>query len=246
MTKSRKLFAIGAAVIVFAAGCGTEKNTAEEGGKQKAGQASFADTEQNELVEGTESSLEQELEEMFLAAEEDSMGSSLDVVYAEEAEYPQLAEFLIAYYQVPEEEQARTRYYYNYIDLNEDGTDEIFAVVIGDYTEGKSGGAPAVILNVDGDGHFTVLEAFAEINTPVMISTNVTNGWRDIILDRYGLHDGDGYLICQYQPEGGYQTEYNELVEELEPIPCTQILSNNLIDDMDQGRYLTLATEQAE
>lgn len=124
--------------------------------------------EQTESVEeSTEHfSVEQELEEMFLAAEEDNMTSSLDVVYAEEEMYPELAQFLAEYYQIPEEDWERTRYYYNYIDLNEDGTDEIFAVVLTDITKGNPGGSPAIILEQDDAGAFTVLESFEEIATP--------------------------------------------------------------------------------
>ena len=54
--------------------------------------------------------------------------------YAEKTPDPALAEFLISYYQIPDEEQSKARYYYNHIDLNEDGTVEIFVVVVGEYT----------------------------------------------------------------------------------------------------------------
>lgn len=85
-----------------------------------------------------------------------------------------------------------------------------------------------------------VLDAFAQIRTPVTISDNMTNGWHDIIFDVYGKGVEDGYLICHYNPEGGYQTEDNAFMTELEPVSGTQILSNNLIDDMDKGNYFTL------
>ncbi len=230
--------------ILLLSGCGTG-NTSTAGNLENKGDAVAEQTESVE--ESTEHfSVEQELEEMFLAAEEDTIASTLEVVYAEEEMYPELAQFLAEYYQIPEEDWEQTRYYYNYIDLNEDGTDEIFVVVLTDFTRGNPGGSPALILEQDDAGVFTVLESFEEIATPVMVSSNVTNGWRDIILDCYGLKDGDGYLICHYEPEIGYQGKNNELVDTLEPEPCTQILSNNLIDDMDQGRYLTLAGKHEE
>ncbi len=230
--------------MLLLTGCGTGSTDKTEETGQKNGTVA----EQTESVEeSTEHfSVEQELEEMFLAAEEDTIASTLDVVYAEEEMYPELAQFLAEYYQIPEEDWEQTRYYYNYIDLNGDGTDEIFAVVLTDFTKGNPGGSPALILEQDDAGAFAVWESFEEIATPVMVSSHVTNGWRDIILDCYGLKDGDGYLICHYEPEIGYQGEHNELVDTLEPEPCTQILSNNLIDDMDQGRYLTLAGKHEE
>lgn len=88
---------------------------------------------------------------------------------------PALAEFLISYYQVPDEEQSKTRYYYNHIDLNEDGTDEIFVVVVGEYTK-VSFGDPALILSEQADGTFQVIESFEGIHTPVTVSERMTNG----------------------------------------------------------------------
>ena len=114
--------------------------------------------------------------------------------------------------------------------------------MIGEYTESSSG-YPAVILSVDETGEFVVIEAFASIRTPITISEQTTNGWHDIIYYAYGGDEEDGYRIRHYNPEGGYQTELNEIVDELGPVGGTQILSNNLIDDMDQGRYLTLASQ---
>ncbi len=191
-------------------------------------------------VQGTE----QELEEVFLSADEDEEVLVIMEEYAEETPYPELAEFLINYYQIPEEYQSETRYYYNYVDLNDDGVDEIFAFVIGEYTE-VSYGDPALILWEEGET-FGVVESFEGIQTPVTISDQLTNGWHDIIYREYGLGAEDGYRICRFNPEGGYQTELSEVVDELEPMGGTQILSNNLIDDMDQGRYLTLAPAEEE
>lgn len=183
---------------------------------------------------------EMETEEIFMSAEEDSDVPTVEEVFAEAAPYPQLAEFLTAYYQIPEEYLAKTRYYYNYIDMNDDGVQEIFAVVIGDYTEAKNGN-PAVIVSVDETGAFLTLESFPSVKTPITISEHMTNGWHDIIYYAYGGDEEDGYRICRYNPEGGYKTELSEIVRDLEPVGGTQILSNNLIDDMDHDRYLTLA-----
>lgn len=191
-----------------------------------------------------EQGVEGELEEFFLSAEEAGDTLIMAEEFGEEEAYPGLAEFLAAYYQIPEEEQAETRYYYNYVDLNDDGIEEIFAVVIGEYTE-QPFGDPAVILTVEGE-EFSVLESFEGIHTPVTISDQTTNGWHDIIYMEYGGGTEEGYRICRYNPEGGYQTTLGEVVDELEPMGGTRILSNNLIDDMDRGRYLTLAPREEE
>ena len=238
MGKSRRWAVIWAAALLTAAGCGEKDNTAgaDMPGENDTAVAGETKREEENFV--------QELEEQFLSAGDDVDGSETEGVYAETEEYPALAGFLAEYYRVPEEQLAQTRYYYNYIDLNDDGTNEIFAVAVGEYTETEAGGYPALILNTEGEDGFTVFEDFAEISTPVIISSRSTNGLRDIILDTYGLSmEWHGYQICHYQTEGGYQTDANELVDALEMFPCTQILSNNLIDDMDQGNYMTLAGE---
>ena len=176
------------------------------------------------------------------SVEDDANVPSVAEVYAEAIEYPKLAEFLTGYYQIPEKYQDETRYYYNYVDLNDDGAEEIFVVVIGEYTE-VSFGDPAVILRKEGE-IFSVIDAFEGIHTPVTISDNLTNGWHDIIYQEYGLGTEYGFRICRYNPDKrSYQTELSEILEEMEPVGGTQILSNNLIDDMDQGKYLTLAPE---
>lgn len=183
-------------------------------------------------------------EEKYIPAEEIGDVPTVMEEYAETKEYQELADFLAVYYQIPEELWQKTRYYYNLVDLNEDGTDEIFAVVISDEWK-NAAGDPALILKAEEDGTFTVLEAFDKIHTPVTILDNTTNGWHDILLKVYGGGDS-GYLVCHYNINGGYQTDLNEFYEELEPASGTQILSNNLIDDLDQGNYLTIAPQEEE
>ncbi|MBO5070656.1 MAG: hypothetical protein J6C37_09895, partial [Roseburia sp.] len=163
----------------------------------------------------------------------------LVIQYAEEEEFPELADFLASYYQIPEEYQTETRYYYNYIDLNDDGTDEIFTVIIKDYERNDESG-PALILQ-ENEGTFSVLEDFGEIMTPVTISDDVINGWHDIIFQVDGKGLETSYQICHYVADRGYQTEDNEWVDEPVHVSGSRILSNNLIDDMDQGRYMTLS-----
>lgn len=179
----------------------------------------------------------------FLSAEEDEEVVSIVVEYAEEKEYPELAEFLASYYQIPEEYQTETRYYYNHIDLNEDGIDEVFCIIIKDYErEGKSG--PALILQ-EKDG-FSVLEDFGEIVTPVLVSDALTNGWHDVIFQVDGKGLETRYQVCHYAVDRGYQTENNEWLDEPVQVSGTRILSNNLIDDMDQGHFFTLVPRQTE
>lgn len=147
-------------VLAGTAGCG-QKNTAN-------------------TMEQTDTQTEKTLEEHFFSAEQDEQNYNVMEEYSEDEEYPDLAAFLTEYYQIPEEECKETRYYYNYTDLNEDGTDEIVAVTIGDTTSDNRGDA-ALILRPGENGQFEVLGAFSQIHTPVMISEDMENDWHTII-----------------------------------------------------------------
>ena len=162
-----------------------------------------------------------------------------ETIYAEKEKNQELADFLISYYQIPEELCTETRYYYDETDLDEDGTDEIIAVVVGEYTE-CDGGDPAVILKRSEQG-YQVLESFAYVRTPVYVSSEMTNGWHDLIFPAYGGEEGTGFRIFHYQDGIGYQNETMEFVENMDENFCgKKMIANNFIDDMDKGNYLTL------
>lgn len=164
----------------------------------------------------------------------------IESVYSETTEYPELADFIIDYYAIPEEYQSETRYYYNYVDLNADGRAEIVAAVVGEYTSGSAG--DNILILSEQDGVLTVLEAFSMVRTPVLVSDRITNGWNELIFPVYGGGIDPGYVVCHYVADAGYQTEENVFVEGLdETVSGRQYLSNNLIDDLDKGTYLTLA-----
>ena len=165
--------------------------------------------------------------------------STLSDLHADREKNQELADFLIAYYQIPEEFCAETRYYYDMVDLNEDGTEEILAVVVGEYTE-CDGGDPAVILEQSEQG-YQVLESFAYVRTPVYVSDTMTDGWHDLIFPAYGGEEGTGFRVFHYQDGIGYQNENMEFMEDMDENFCgKKMIADNFIDDMDKGNYLTL------
>ncbi len=180
--------------------------------------------------------------EEFLAAysESETAEPSVSRIYACEEEYKELADFLAEYYRVPQEYRVETRYYYNYMDLNDDGINEIFAVIVGEHTQ-QDNGDPALLLAEEKNGGFTVIKALDGIRTPVFVCEQTTDGWHDFIYKVYGLGAETGYKVCRYRAGSGYEEEAGELLDEMPLLSGTQILSNNLIDDLDQGRYLTLS-----
>ena len=123
--------------------------------------------------------------------------------------------------------------------LHVDGTEEILAVVVGEYTE-CDGGDPAVILEQSEQG-YQVLESFAYVRTPVYVSDTMTDGWHDLIFPAYGGEEGTGFRVFHYQDGIGYQNENMEFMEDMDENFCgKKMIADNFIDDMDKGNYLTL------
>lgn len=99
---------------------------------------------------------------------------SIPKQYAETNPCPELEKAIVAYYELSEEERANTSYVYNRVDLNGDGTEEIFAVITGPYTSG-TGGDSAVWGRLY-KGKFQIYQSFTLIRTPVIITQKATNG----------------------------------------------------------------------
>lgn len=92
-------------------------------------------------------------------------------------------------------EEPEFKYLYNKVDLNGDGKDEVFVLLLGTYFTG-SGGSTAIILQEGADG-YELVSRHTLINAPIIVSDNKTNGWNDLIVMVSG---------------GGYPATFNKLV----------------------------------
>ena len=142
--------------------------------------------------------------------------------YGETRPFPELEKAIAAYYDIQESERASTRYTYNQVDLNGDGTKEIFAVITGPYTSG-TGGDSAVWGRLF-NGQFQIYQAFTLIRAPIIITTDATNGLpngaRGIIVRQSG--GGAPAQLVQYVSHDG---EYvPEPLSSLENVKGTAIL----------------------
>ncbi len=160
-------------------------------------------------------------------------------VAAETAPNKELQRLIIEYYEIPEEFLDTTRYYYNYVDLNCDGEDEIFTVIMGPYTSG-SGGSSALWV-VESAGELHVNEDFTLVNTPVILSDKVTSGCRELVIPYYGGGAESAYSVLSCKD--GYYSRVNEgtMVETLEGISGTAIIANDIgkaIENGDMGLNL--------
>lgn len=75
--------------------------------------------------------------------------------------------------------EENVRLLYNYVDLNDDGTDEVFVYLEGPFVCG-TGGCSAVLFRQE-NGKYLPLTRFSLVRTPVIVSEEKTNGYRDLI-----------------------------------------------------------------
>lgn len=92
--------------------------------------------------------------------------------------------------------QDNVRYYYNKVDLNEDGKPEIFVYLVGFPVCGTGGCSGAIYKQEDEE--YSLLSRFSLVNNPIIISDNKTNGYRDIIMNVYGGGIESFFALLKY------------------------------------------------
>ena len=150
-------------------------------------------------------------------------GNDIQTLPAETEPNEALREAIAAYYEVPDDFLDMNRYYYNYVDLNGDGTDEVFAVGFGSYLSG-SGGGSGLLLTQNEDGALSVLQNFTLINTPVIVCDGEDGAWRDLILPYSGGGAEPAYMRLTYGKNGYPNTSDGESLSSLEGVSGTSIL----------------------
>lgn len=192
-------------------------------------------SENNNITVDIESSIKEEKETNEIDMEEENHEfenitfPGLDfseVTYLEsETERDEKIEEAFSQFYDLERGRDRVSYYYNKIDLNGDGNDEIFVFLVGPAVSG-SGGGSAIILQSDGD-KYKVISNFTLVNTPVIVSEDKSSDWNNLIMYVRGggvesfysemKHDGKKYpLNPSVQPK----------IEEGTKIKGTAIIAN--------------------
>lgn len=92
--------------------------------------------------------------------------------------------------------QDNVRYYYNKVDLNGDGIDEIFVYLVGPSMCGTGGCSGAVFKQ--GGQEYSLLSKFSLVNNPVIISNSKTKGYRDIVMNVYGGGIESFFALLKY------------------------------------------------
>ncbi len=155
---------------------------------------------------------------------------------------PALAKAIIDYYKIPKENQEKTKYYYNYVDLNGDGTQEILAVVMGPDTSGTGGDSMVWVLP---NANMTVAQSFTLVRMPVLVTKDATNGQkygaRGLIVERSG-GGAPSELVELTSTDGEYTNVSSaKVLKNTDGITGTAILCNDVLADSESGNYLTLA-----
>jgi len=127
--------------------------------------------------------------------------SSVKTEPSETKSNQEIEELIVQQYDIPKEDRASTRYFYNYADLNGDGTDEVIVAVMGPYTSGTGGDSGLILAQID--GKLVVNQALTLIRMPIIVSDQVTKGCRELICQSSGGGAESGYvrLVCS---DGSY------------------------------------------
>ncbi|WP_206460778.1 M56 family metallopeptidase [Anaerovorax sp. IOR16] len=159
-------------------------------------------------------------------------------IFAENQRNEALEKLIIEANKIPEEYLEKTFYYYNYVDLNDDGNDEIFAVVMGPYTSG-TGGSTGMIISQN-NGNLTVQQILSLIRTPIIVSENTTNGYHDLLVEYSGGGVEPSYVSLTYK-DGAYTgVSYAEKIEKIDDINGTIILCNDIEEDIKNDKVFFL------
>lgn len=210
----------------------TDKNSADQDMTKVTGSK---DTNTNQVGQGT-------VENNMILSEAETPNSDVPMVElpshitgmkSEKEANDQLRKIIRDYYDIPEEFYESTSYYYNYVDLDDDGNKEIFAVVIGPYTSG-TGGSSALWL-IENGGKWHVNQDFTLVNMPVIISDKVTNGYHELVIPYYGGGHESSYAILKYRDGEYSRVSDSETVKKLDGITGTAVLTNDIPAERDAG-----------
>jgi hypothetical protein len=98
---------------------------------------------------------------------------------------------ILAAYDINSTEDSTTRYYYNYVDLNGDGINEVLVYLFAGKFCGTGGCDGALLRKTN--GRYKLINYFEPVRNPIFISTKKTKGWRDVIFFNSGGGINPGY-----------------------------------------------------
>lgn len=229
------LFLTAMLLITALAGCGSAKTDSSAGSGGSASGTSETPSEASSSSSSASSSA-------GTAEDTDWLPSGVEKVAPEAKPNADLAKAITDYYQIPKEYLAQTKYQYNYVDLNGDGTDEILAVVSGPYTSGTGGDSMLWLLP---NAHMAVNQAFTLVSTPIIVTKDALNGQeygaKGLILMRSGGGAAAEAVLLKCTDGTYTQISSAEPVKDLNAIKGTAILCGDSADGAQGGFSLDAA-----
>lgn len=144
---------------------------------------------------------------------------------------------------------SNTRYYYNYVDLNNDGKDEIVVQLNGEYSTTDDGDTLLIVeqereyLDGDDDG-FDIIAKYTGFVNPIIISDNTTNGYKDIIFMN-PKSNPTTYSKIEYGKDGYKKIKDAITITSLDDITGVALLCNDIAGDTENqtGLYFNQRTQ---
>lgn len=157
---------------------------------------------------------------------------------AETVKNKALEEAIIKELKMDDNDAKKTRYYYNFIDLNGDKNKEVFVQLVGPSTSG-TGGDTGLIFQQKNDG-FKLVQKFTLIHNPIIVSTEKTNEWNNLILEVSGGGVKSHYVQLKFDGNKYPNPSDAKEIDKNTKVKGIGIIHNDIGADFENGKGLFL------
>lgn len=171
------------------------------------------------------------------ASEANPINDNIRGYYSETAAYPVLENEIIDELDLENMDMTQTRYYYNYVDLDGDGIDEILVQLNGEYNTTDDGDTLLIMRQTntadddeDDDDGFDIIAKFTAFVNPVIVSDSKTDGYRDLIFMN-PKSNPTTYSKVTYGKDGYGKMSDATTLKNLDNITGVALLCNDIAND---------------
>ena len=231
--KKTVFLGIAMAAIITMGGCGLSKTEI----LPSAASQSNSEYNASPLIKRTAETIEETKANAAEAPEQADipmvvLPEGIKGVKAENVPNEELRDLIANGMEIPEDFLETTHYFYNYVDLDDDGVNEIFAIVSGPYTSGTGGSSAIWVSNQAGKLH--IIQDFTLCNSPVIISETKENGFHQLIIPYYG-NDKSQYSVLSYQDGEYVNVPDGAIIDNLDGITGKAIIANDFVKESEAG-----------
>lgn len=179
------------------------------------------------------------------AAKANPINDKITGYYSETAAYGMLESELIDELDLETQNMSKTRYYYNYVDLNDDGTDEVVVELVGSTVSNSAGDLVCIVNqdmdddNKDDDG-FDIIQKFNCFANPIIVSDHKTKGWKDIIIMEQNKNDKTVYRKLVYDGKKYTDISKAETMSNIDDVTGVALLCNDIAGDSSNSNSSAL------